>query len=167
MLTELYWVDGPWRGKLALAPRPRGDEWLEDELEGWLREGIDMVVSLLTQAEETDLALCAEERDAKARGMEFLSFPISDREVPDSDAAMAAILERLDRALTSGKNVVVHCRQGIGRTGLVAACLLVSKGLTPESAIRKLSAARGAPVPETAEQRHWIDRYAAVSAKAP
>jgi len=44
----------------------------------------------------------------------------------------------------------------------VPACLLVSKGLTSEAAVKSLSGARGNPVPETAEQRRWIDRYAAV-----
>jgi hypothetical protein len=47
---------------------------------------------------------------------------------------------------------------------LVAACLLVTKGLTPDAAVKTLSAARGTAVPATAEQRHWIDHYAAVLA---
>ena len=105
------------------------------------------MLSLLTPGEEHDLDLMAEQRETKAKGMEFISFPIPDREVPDSEAVMASALEELDRALSSGKNVVVHCRQGVGRTGLVAACLLVSKGLTPETAVRTLSAARGVPIP--------------------
>ena len=70
----------------------------------------------------------------------------------------------LDAELSAGKNVVVHCRQGIGRTGLIAACLLVSRGVSPGSAVDALSAARGIQVPETAEQRQWIDHYAAVLA---
>jgi protein-tyrosine phosphatase len=126
---------------------PGGGDWLEDEIASWRGAGIDAVLSLLTPGEEHDLDLMAEQRETKAKGMEFISFPIPDREVPDSEAVMASALEELDRALSSGKNVVVHCRQGVGRTGLVAACLLVSKGLTPETAVRTLSAARGVPVP--------------------
>jgi protein-tyrosine phosphatase len=61
---------------------------------------------------------------------------------------------------------VVHCRQGIGRTGLIAACLLVAQGAAPDAAVHNLSAARGLPVPETAEQRRWIDHYAATLAEA-
>jgi hypothetical protein len=48
----------------------------------------------------------------------------------------------------------------------VAACLLVTKGLNPERAVKNLSAARGNPVPETEEQRRWIDHYAAILASA-
>ena len=93
--------------------------------------------------------------------MEFISYLIPDRKVPKSETELSSALERVDQALLSGKNVVVHCRQGIGRTGLLAACLLVSKESTPESAIEKLSSVRGVSIPETSEQRRWIDHYAA------
>jgi len=162
MSTKLYWADGPWPGKLAMASRPRGDDWLEDEIASWRRQGVDTVASLLTREEEDDLGLGNEEQHAKARGMRFVSFPIPDREVPESDAKVAAVLEKLDADLSSGKNVVVHCRQGVGRTGLMAAGLLVMKGLNPEAAVKTLSAARGISVPETAAQRRWIDHYATI-----
>jgi protein-tyrosine phosphatase len=164
MRTELHWVDGPWSGKLALASRPRGGDWLEEEMAAWRRAGIDTVLSLLTPEEEQDLDLKREAQEAKARGMKFDSLPIRDCQVPNSESELSAALDRLDADLTAGKNVVVHCRQGIGRTGLVAACLLVTKGLTPKAAVKTLSAARGTPVPETDEQRRWIDHYAAVLA---
>lgn len=164
MWTELHWVEGPWPGKLALASRPRGGDWLEDEMTAWRRAGVDTVLSLLTPEEAQDLDLKGEAREARAKGMKFASLPIPDREVPNSESEVTAILDRLDADLSAGKKVVVHCRQGIGRTGLVAACLLVSKGRTPEAAIKTLSTARGSSVPETARQRRWIDHYAAVLA---
>jgi len=160
MWTKLHWVEGPWPGKLALAARPRGGEWLEDEIASWRRSGVDTVFSLLTGEEEQDLDITSERAEAQAHGMNFLSFPIPDRQVPSSVNRFANTIEQLDRELASGKNVVVHCRQGIGRTGLVAACLLLTKGVAPETAVRRLSAARGSAVPETAEQRSWIDHYA-------
>jgi protein-tyrosine phosphatase len=164
MWTELYWVDGPWSGKLAMASRPRGGDWLEEEMASWRRAGIDTVLSLLTPDEEQDLELKREAHEAKARGMKFASLPIPDRQVPNSESEVSATLDRLEADLSAGKNVVIHCRQGIGRTGLVAACLLVTKGLTSEAAVKTLSATRGNPVPETSEQRRWIDHYAAVLA---
>jgi protein-tyrosine phosphatase len=85
---------------------------------------VDSVVSLLTASEEDDLDLRNEAAAAKVQGMKFTSFPIPDREVPNSESELAAVLERVDNDLSSGKNVLVHCRQGIGRSGLVAACLL-------------------------------------------
>jgi len=162
MYTELYWVDGLWPGKLALSARPRGGEWLEDEITAWRRAGVDTVFSLLTEEEETDLDIAGEASQANAHGMGFLSFPILDRQVPDSETGLAKALETLDSELTSGRNVVLHCRQGIGRTGLVASCLLLTKGLDPETAVQRLSATRGIPMPETPEQRLWVDHFASV-----
>jgi len=160
MGTKLHWVDGPWPGKLALAARPRGGEWLEDEIANWRREGVNTVFSLLTDEEERDLGIAGEATEAKAHGIKFLSYPIPDRQVPDSEANLGKALQKLEAELAAGRNVVLHCRQGIGRTGLVAACLLFTKGFDPETAVRRLSAARGASIPETPEQRKWIDHYA-------
>jgi protein-tyrosine phosphatase len=157
-----YWVEGPCLGKLALSARPRGGEWLEDEIASWAGDGVNSVFSLLTVEEERELDLANEAAEAEAHGMTFLSFPIPDRQVPDSESDLAKALEKLDRELANGKSVVLHCRQGIGRTGLVAACLLLTKGMDPDAAIRRLTAARGIPVPETPEQRRWIDCYAAI-----
>jgi protein-tyrosine phosphatase len=162
MWTKLHWVDGPWPGKLAVSSRPRGGDWLSDELSGWKSEGLEAVLSLLTSLEEKDLDLVQEEHQTHAAGMKFLSLPIPDRQVPGSETELTAILEQMDSILSAGKNLVVHCRQGIGRTGLVAACLLITKGITPDVAIKRVSAARGLEVPETIEQRDWIDHYATV-----
>jgi hypothetical protein len=57
MRTELYWIERPWRGRLAIMPRPRGGDWLDDEIQSWRRSGVDVVVSLLTREEESDLNL--------------------------------------------------------------------------------------------------------------
>ena len=161
MWTRLYWVNGPWPGKLAISARPRGGEWLEDDLVSWQQEGIKSVLSLLTKEEEQDLDLKREAEVTKAQGMQFLSFPIVDRNVPTSQSAVVGVIEKIDENLSAERNVVIHCRQGIGRSGLIAACLLILKGVDPSAALDRLSVARGLPVPETDEQRRWIERYAA------
>jgi protein-tyrosine phosphatase len=166
MPNEFYWLAGHWPGKLAMAPRPRGGDWLRDEIANWKRAGVTAVLSLLTSAEEQELALDNEETEVKRQGMQFMSLPIADRHVPSSETKFLSALEKVERHLQSGKHVLVHCRQGIGRSGLVAACLLVRKGLSPDAAVQEVSAARGAPIPETPEQRDWIDHYpAALGAK--
>ncbi|HEY4901523.1 MAG TPA: protein-tyrosine phosphatase family protein [Terriglobales bacterium] len=160
MSTKLHWIAGPWPGKLAIAARPRGGDWLQDEMRDWQKAGIDTVLSLLTSDEEEDLDLTAESPVAKREGLKFLSLPIPDRQVPSSLEYIALILAELDAVLASGKDAVVHCRQGVGRSGLIAACLLVMRGQDPGSAIVELERARGTSVPETAEQRRWIDLFA-------
>jgi len=144
-----------------VGPRPRGGDWLKDDIAIWSRSHINTVLSLLTPDEERDLDLRDERDEVKARGMNFTSFPIPDRQIPQSEAKWSEVLENAARDLSKGKNVLVHCRQGIGRSGLAAACLLVRKGMSPGAAVEAVSAARGMPIPETAEQREWIDHYAA------
>jgi len=160
MRKELYWLDESWPGKLALGPRPRGGEWLKGDIANWKRAGVDAVLSLLTADEEKHFDLQDEAREVKGQGMGFTSFAIPDRQVPSSEAKLAELLEGVARSLSKGKNVLVHCRQGIGRSGLVAACLLVKKGMSPGVAVENVSAARGLPTPETPEQRDWIDHHA-------
>jgi protein-tyrosine phosphatase len=159
MWTKLNWIEGPWPGKLALAARPRGGDWLEEELANWQRAGVDTVLSLLTHEEEIDLGIALEAAETEAKGMKFLSFPILDRQVPNSIIELSVTLTILDGELSAGRNVVLHCRQGIGRTGLVAACLLITKGFNPDEAVHLLSTARGIPIPETQEQLHWINQF--------
>lgn len=165
MATKLYWLDEAWPGRVALSARPRGGDWLEDEIAGWKQAGISTVISLLEAHEENDLDLQGEGAGVRHQKMEFVSFPIPDRQVPRSEAELAGALERIERSLTGGKNVLIHCRQGVGRTGLVAACLLLKKGISPGAAVEKLSAARGVVVPETEGQREWIDHYAVAFTK--
>ena len=133
---------------------------MKDDIASWRRAGIDSVLSLLTPDEERDLDLRDEAAEVRAQGMDFSSFPIPDRQVPRSEEKLAEALERVARTLADRKNVLVHCRQGIGRSGLLAACLLVKKGMSPGAAVESVSAGRGVAVPETVEQRDWIDHYA-------
>jgi len=159
-MTRLYWIGGPWPGKLAIAARPRGADWLENEVREWKSAGVNTVLSLLTLDEERDLGVAAEPQVAKTLGLRFLSLPIPDRQVPSPPSEVAPILDELDTELASGKNAVIHCRQGVGRSGMMAACLLVMRGMDPDSAVRELEKVRGTIVPETAEQRRWIDLFA-------
>lgn len=160
MRPELYWINGPWRGRLAIAARPRGNDWLHDEINAWKASGIDTVVSFLTAEEERDLGLEEESKLCQASGIAFLSFPIEDRSVPSDRGAVARLIEEIEKDLAKGKNVALHCRQGLGRSAMLASCVLVSAGMEPEAAFERIGHARHSPVPETAEQRSWVIQFA-------
>ena len=160
MYTELHWMDGLWPGKLAISARPRGGDWLDEELAGWRNSGVDEVVSLLTPEEAESLELQNEPAQARDAGMRFRSFPIVDRSVPASKWDTLRLIEDLDAALSDGKSVSIHCRQGIGRAGLMAASLLVARGVRPADAFERISLTRGVAVPETEEQRAWVEALA-------
>jgi len=153
---DLFWIPGPWHGRLAVAARPRGGDWLEDEARGWRRAGLDVLVSLLETEEAAQLELARQGNVAQSLVIQFVSFPIPDRGVPASTPAALSLLRNIADALEKGKNVAVHCRQGIGRSGLIAAGVLMTAGVGVEKAIEIVSAARGQAVPETAGQVDWI-----------
>ena len=158
MTPRMFWIDGPWRGRLAISARPRGGDWLEDEVRGWCQAGVDTLVSLLEEGETHELGLADEGRLARLNAIRFIPFPTPDRGVPPSWDTTAALFRDLGRDLESGKNVAVHCRQGIGRSSLIAAGALIAAGIEPESALRTVSTARGLPVPETPEQRRRVEK---------
>jgi protein-tyrosine phosphatase len=156
MRGEVHPIRGPWRGQLAILARPRGNDWLSDEIQSWREAGIDVVVSLLTAPENLELGLVDESKVAKNVGINFVSFPISDYSVPASEEAVLELSRNLNDMLSMGKCVGIHCRQSIGRSGLIAACLLVVAGETPADAFEQVIAGRGAPVPDTLEQQNWV-----------
>src|ERR1035437_687898 len=130
MYTELHWVEWRWPGKLAISARPRGGDWLDDELTSWRKSGVDEVVSLLTPDEVESLELQNEAAYSGDAGIQFRSFPIVDRWVPASKRDALRFIEDLDVDLTAGKNISIHCRQGIGRAGLIAASLTAGKNIS-------------------------------------
>lgn len=156
MKPKLFWIPGPWRGRLAVASRPRGGDWLEDEINGWRKAGLDVVVSLLEKDEAAQFELGHEGDVAESKGVRFVSFPIPDRGVPASTREALSLFGDISAALEEGKNVAVHCRQGIGRSGLIAAGVLLTSGVGVDKALEVITAARGETVPETSAQLQWI-----------
>jgi protein-tyrosine phosphatase len=158
MKADLFWIPGPWSGRLAIVARPRGGDWLVDEVSSWRTDGVDTVVSLIEDAEAQQLDVVHEPQAAEAYGMRFISFPIPDRGVPASVDAAISLIGRIARHLERGSTVAVHCRQGIGRSGLIAAGVVMTSGVGAQEAIQIVSAARGIGIPETPEQRGWLEQ---------
>lgn len=153
----IYWLEHEGGQRLGIVSRPRGGDWLEDEIVALRREGVDVLVSLLTRQEQTELGLEVEASACQNVGVTYLNFPIADRSVPESRAEFRSFLEQVQVALDSGKRIGAHCRAGIGRSSLLIAALLRSRGVSATEAFRLLSAARGLAVPDTPEQVAWVD----------
>jgi protein-tyrosine phosphatase len=156
-----FWVDTGNQVRLAIVPRPRGGDWLEDEIARMKRAGVDILVSMLQADESAELGLSMEASACEAAGIIFRSFPIPDRETPPSTASFSLFVEELRTQVLAGRSLAVHCRASIGRSSLLLAALLTAEGFTPDDAFRRLSRARGMQVPDTPDQVSWVERFAA------
>ena len=69
-----------------------------------------------------------------------------------------SLMARIGAQLDAGKSVALHCRQGIGRSGLIAVGVLMTSGASPGESMQIVSSARGISVPETLAQRQWTEQ---------
>jgi len=117
--------------------------------------------AVVTLIEDHEFGMLGVERLSQAvrdAGMEWHHLPIRDVHVPDArfEAGWASAVVRIGDRLRNGERVLVHCRGGLGRTGMVAARLLVEfAGATPQQALDDVRAARHGAV-ETPEQEAWV-----------
>jgi len=133
---------------------------LQENLSAIRDAGTDKIISLLEDEETQQLGLHNQKSLAEKTNMQFRSFPIPDYGVPDFLDLQILITEIL-ADLKAGKKLLVHCRGGIGRTGLICCCVMVSTGINVPDAISKVTEQRGEQVPETPEQIDMIIRFAA------
>lgn len=140
-------------------PRPRGGDWLEDEIRSLKMSGVDVVVSLLEEEEIRELNITEEESICETNDITYLSFPIKDRNVPPSKRDARDFTWMLANLLQEGHSMVIHCRQGVGRSALIAACVLALRGVPVGNVFNLIEKARGCPVPDTQEQREWMAQF--------
>lgn len=160
-MSEIFWIEGNPRPGLAIVARPMGEEWLEPELRRISESGIDTVVSLLEPDEAEILGLAEERATAERLGLEFLSYPIRDGQVPWDVKRFRGFVRDLSERLASGEHIGVHCRGCIGRATITAACSLIHRGWDARDALEAIAEARGYAVPDTVEQEDWILAYKA------
>jgi len=143
-------------GFLAVMAKPIAGEWVDEEFDGLSKAGIRQVVSLLEDHESREVGLADERTLCEQSLMRFVSFPIADRGLPSNIDTFAQITARTCDEIARGLSTVVHCRAGIGRTGLFAAAMLMQLGVEVDEASALVSECRGGGVPDTDEQREWL-----------
>jgi protein-tyrosine phosphatase len=148
---DLDGIDGLADGSLGITFLPgkkreghTGRRWRDLDLDvARLRAlGVDILFLLV---EDEELAWCrVPELPAviPAAGIELIRFPIRDPRVPTDNAAFRAAVEDLVARLGAARSVAIACRGGIDRSGMAAACVLVSAGLATAEAIMRVHAGR-------------------------
>ena len=136
--------------------RPRGDDWLADEVANLKKQNVGLLVSLLENNEIGELGLRQQETICKSRAIEFINFPIADRDIPKISDKTDWLVDYLTGKLQDGTSVVIHCRMGIGRSSIIAASILLRAGLKADKIIDNISKIRGLRVPDTDQQLQWL-----------
>jgi ADP-ribosylglycohydrolase len=160
-LPNTYWV---LPGSLLAGEYPYGSA-PEDtlvRLQRLLAAGIDTFIDLTHSGERPEYSALLPPQ------VDYWRSPIYDSSVPAEAAHMRDIQARLQSALAVGRRVYLHCRAGIGRTGMVVGCYLVEQGLDGDAALQQLNSlwqqsARSLSwpqVPQTQEQAEFIRDWA-------
>lgn len=137
-------MTGPWDRDLARDL---------DVIREW---GAVAVVTLMEQHELIRFRVPALGDMVRQRGLEWYHLPIVDGDVPclPFETGWKDVGPKLRLHLTHGKRIVLHCRGGLGRTGTIAARLLVELGMPAGEAIRAVRQARPATIETGAQEAH-------------
>jgi len=148
-------------GSLGLTIQPgrvdRGRDLAED-LATLARKEVDVVVSLLTRAEMAAVGVPDYLTRIEEAGFDVLHSPMPDQGVPTREEARR-LIDRIETALGEARHVVLHCLGGLGRSGLIAACLLRNRGLSADDALAAVRQARGPRAVETHVQELFVRNW--------
>lgn len=121
--------------------------------------GIGAVVDLRAEACDDAVAL-------GAAGIKLLHLP-----TPDLEPATRAHLDRgvdfVRERIESGDKVLIHCQHGIGRSALLALCVLVDQGLQPLDALEHAKSRRWVVSPSQSQYEGWAAWLRARDVAAP
>ena len=160
----------PGRIGLTLAPGKKDDAWERDLVAdvARLRETYDtsVLVSLVGDAELELLGIPDLDWVARSRGVRVCQLPVVDGGVPENGSDVVGLVRMALATAEVGDTVVVHCRGGLGRSGLFAACCLIALGHDPASAIHRVRATRPGAV-ETLAQERFVEQFLDAWRRAP
>ncbi len=144
-------------GTLLLLPSPGRGRGVTADLDDLAAAGVAVLVSL---TEASELYLDAIRIAVGDQPFAWLHLPIEDLSVPlpTWEVAWQAAAPTLHDALDRGRAVAVHCQGGCGRSGLVAARLLVERGLPPRLAVRTVRRVRPGAIETGAQLRYVLER---------
>lgn len=132
-----------------------------DAIQDW---GAKLVLTLVEPVELSMLKVPELGREVQNRGMEWRHLPIADYSIPGDAFEQQWITagEEIRRLLSNGNDIVVHCKGGLGRAGMIAARLLAELGMDPEDAIRQVRKERKGAI-ETPSQLALVRKTSAIA----
>ena len=148
-------------GRLIFTPCPGTKGCGIDSALGTFKQaGADALLTLMPSAELAQNAASELPAQCAVQGLRWLHLPVADEQVPqaDFDAAWPAAMARIAELLAADKAVAIHCKGGSGRTGLIAARILIDLGIDPSEAISLVQALRPKAIQHPAHAG-WIAQF--------
>lgn len=121
-------------------------------------ERINVIVVLCSELECKNASKIDMMQFYRDKNFEVIHFPIQDYGVPE-EKDLIELVDRINDYALKGLNILIHCRAGIGRTGLVLACL--KRKIENYDAFEAINAVR-TKIPgavETEEQRKFVAQF--------
>lgn len=163
-------IGTPSGGRIGMTHAPgrsgadaRGRAWrrsLADDLSTIEDSGVGLMVSLVEEREFAALGVPDLAAAASARPFDWVHFPIPDMSAPGpSDAdRLRVLLDKVGAFLDEGGFVLFHCAAGLGRTGTMAALVLIDRfGLSQEEAVGMVRSARPGTIESDAQMSFLHD----------
>ncbi|HEY4857451.1 MAG TPA: cyclin-dependent kinase inhibitor 3 family protein [Xanthobacteraceae bacterium] len=140
-------------------------EWERDlavDLDAVRDWGASAVITLVEPKELTLLKVERLGEEVLRRNMLWFHLPIVDASIPDQrfEQEWEIAGEEVRGLLRGGRDVLVHCRGGLGRAGTIAARLLVELGMEPAEAIARVRAVRPRAIETPEQERFVLERVA-------
>jgi ADP-ribosyl-[dinitrogen reductase] hydrolase len=136
------------------------DRSLDDDMEAIKAFGAAALVTLMPDSELRALQVSPDKlrRKASELGVEWHQLPIPDAGIPDQrfEDLWADSGQRLRALLKNGKNIAIHCKGGLGRTGTIAARLLIEFGMAPQMAIQSVRTARLGAIENSVQEQYVL-----------
>lgn len=120
---------------------------------------VDTIVPLVEHHEMVSLGIPDLMERARWHGFYTYWFPFPDMSVPYDDKGAVKLIRYIISELYHGRNVLIHCKGGLGRSGCIAACVLVYLGHHPQDAIRLTRAVRKGAIQTKAQELYVYDYW--------
>jgi tetratricopeptide (TPR) repeat protein/protein-tyrosine phosphatase len=144
-----------------------GEDWNRDVLTDLTRMkevfGMQKLVSMIEAFEYRELGIEDLPKHCAELGIDHHVHSIVDGSIPSDPNDFAKDITVLADELKRGRRMVVHCKGGLGRAALTAACLIVcaSDGeVSAEDAIRLVQDARGHSAIADRRQQRFVKNFA-------
>ena len=158
--ADLYLTMAP--GKKQLTSRSRLAGWdrdVQEDLNTIKQHNVGLIIGLIEEHEYQSLQNAHLAETARQMGIQFLKYPTIDNTPFLNMQDIDQINDTIMRFLQAGQSVLIFCKGGLGRTGMLAACFLIRHGnLEADTAIRQVQKCRKSTIGRK-QQQNFVRQY--------